>query len=73
MMLLKEVHTLSIIAQGNTEVQDSLTITVASSQLETSLIDNSGFESGGIDSGLIAFGPVSLTIANSQAYAGIIA
>ena len=64
------VHTLSIIAQGNTEVQDSLAITVASSQLETSLIDNSGFESGGIDSGLIAFGPVSLTIANSQAYAG---
>ena len=64
------MHTLSIIAQGNTEVQDSLAITVASSQLGTSLIGNSGFEYGGIDSGLVAFGPVSLTIANSQAYAG---
>ena len=67
---LEGVHTLSIIAQGNDTIQDALQISVASTLLGTSLIDNSGFESGSFDSGLIPFGSVSLAISNAQAYAG---
>ena len=67
---LEGVHTLSIIAQGNDIIQDALQISVASTLLGTSLIDNSGFESGSFDSGLIPFGSVSLAISNAQAYAG---
>ena len=62
------LHNLSIIAQANNAIQDSLQVSVASTQIEASIIDNSGFESGSADSGLIAFGPVNLTISNSQAY-----
>lgn len=64
------IHSLSIIAQGSTVTQNSLQITVAGTQLGSSLIDNSGFESGSADSGLISFGPVSLAISNNQAYTG---
>ena len=64
------VHILSIIAQGNNIIQDSIQISVGSIQLGPSLIDNSGFESGSIDSGLIPFGAVNLASSNSQAYAG---
>jgi arylsulfatase A-like enzyme len=45
-------------------------ISVGNSGLEASLIENAGFESGSIDSGLISFGPINLTISSAQAFAG---
>ena len=64
------LHSLSIIAQGNNIIQDSLIISVAETELESSLIENSGFEFGTIDSGLIPFGPTNLSLSNSQAFTG---
>ena len=64
------LHSLSIIAQGNNIIQDSLIISVAETELESSLIENSGFEFGTIDSGLIPFGPTNLSLSNSHAFTG---
>jgi hypothetical protein len=64
--------TLSAIAKqvSGDDLNTQINISVSNSGLGASLIDNTGFESGSIDSGLIAHGPVNLTISNSQAFAG---
>ena len=52
------------------DLNAQVNITVGEIQFEQSLIDNSGFESGIADSGLISFGPTNLSISSAQSYSG---
>ena len=52
------------------DLSTQVNISVGSSGLEASLIDNAGFESGSIDTGLIPFGSINLNVSSDQAYAG---
>jgi hypothetical protein len=65
-------HTLSISGQGLQAIEDSLNIEVADTILGTSLIGNSGFESGTATSGgLVTFGNnVNLNISSSIVHSG---
>jgi GH35 family endo-1,4-beta-xylanase len=65
-------HTLSISGQGLQAIEDSLNIEVADTILGTSLIGNSGFESGtATNGGLVTFGNnVNLNISSSIVHSG---
>ena len=52
------------------DLNAQVNISVGGSQFDQSLIDNSGFESGSADSGLISFGSINLSISSAQSYAG---
>ena len=52
------------------DLNSQVTISVGNTGLGATLIDNSGFESGTADSGLIPFGSINLSISSVQAFAG---
>ena len=52
------------------DLNSQVTISVGNTGLGATLIDNSGFESGTADSGLIPFGSINLSISSAQAFAG---
>ena len=52
------------------DLSTQVNISVGNSDLGVSLIDNAGFESGSMDSGLVPFGSINLSVSSDQAYAG---
>ena len=66
------IHSLSITGQGNQVIYDSLDIEVSEMVLDTSLIGNSGFESGNdpTSGGLLPFGSVDLTLITGLVHSG---
>ena len=64
-------HEISIIAQGNSVIDDSIFVSVsATSGQGPNLISNSGFDTAAIDSSLSEFGADDITISTAQAYSG---
>ena len=52
------------------DLSAQVNITVGNSPSGQSIIDNSGFESGSKDNGLVTFGPINLTITSDQSFTG---
>lgn len=52
------------------DLSAQVNITVGNSLSGQSIIDNSGFESGSKDNGLVTFGPINLTISSDQSFTG---
>ena len=52
------------------DLSAQVNITVGNSLSGPSIIDNSGFESGSKDNGLVTFGPINLTISSDQSFTG---
>ena len=64
-------HEISIIAQGNSVIEDSIFVSVsATSGQGPNLISNSGFDTAAIDSNLSEVGADDITISTTQAYSG---